>query len=247
MSHFSEPAAMQFEKTSSDRLEPIYLGCTWIENSISQYRQGRRKFSSLRGRQVIFPEKDFAAAAMHLYVGTFTLAEIAKMASLSSARLSFLRTQIDFMTLVDSLKASFARFFRENLILNEYAPLDYVSIAAEYSTFEELARNQIRVPLFKRMTQLAGSISKKEQHRLPIDSYDLRSFKKLFSFFIFEECFLQALAKPSFPELKRIAREIVWVRLEASYDELDSLLSPYPMRQEVKHELRTRLESLDLH
>jgi len=247
MSHFSGPTAMQFGETKSDRLEPIYLGYTWIENSIWEYRQGRRKFATLQGRQVIFPEKEFAAAAMHLYVGTFTLDEIANMASLSSAKLAFLRTQIDFMTLVDSLKASFARFFRENLMLNEYAPLDYVSIAAEYAAFEELARNQIRVPLFKRMTQLAASISRKERHRLPIDSYDLRSFKKLFSFFVFEERFLQALEKPSFPKLKRIAKEIVWVGLKANYDELDSLLSADPMRRQVKHELKTRLGSLDLH
>jgi hypothetical protein len=195
----------------------------------------------------MFPEKDLAAAAMHLYVGTFTLAEIANIVSLPSAKLAFLRTQIDFMTLVDSLKASFARFFRENLILNEYAPLGYVYIASEYAAFEELARNQIRVPLFKKMTELATSISEKERHQLSINSYDLRTFKKLFSFFVFEECFLQTLAKPSFPELKRIAKEIVWAKLEANYDELESLLSVDPMGDHVKHELKTRLGSLDLH
>jgi hypothetical protein len=69
----------------------------------------------------------------------------------------------------------------------------------------------------------------------------------LFSFFIFEECFLQALEKPSFPELKRIAREIVWLKLEANYTELESLLSAGYMGDRVKDELKARLGSLDLH
>ena len=119
MSHLGEPTPMELGATSSDGLEPVYLGYEWIENSISEYRRGRGRFASLHGKQVVFPEKDLAAAAMHLYVGTFTLDEIANMVSLPSAKLVFLRTQIDFMTLVDSIKASFARFFREKLILNE--------------------------------------------------------------------------------------------------------------------------------
>lgn len=195
----------------------------------------------------MFAESEFAAALMHLYVGTFSLDEIAGMVSSPAAKLAFLRTQIDFMTLVDSLKASFARFFRENLMLNEYPPIDYVSMAAEYAAFEELARNQIRVPLFKRMKQLADSISKKEFHQLPIDRYDLKSFKKLFSFFVFEECFLQALAKPSLPELKRIAKEIVWMRLDENYDELDSLLCAHLRWREARDALKARLGSLKLH
>jgi hypothetical protein len=195
----------------------------------------------------MFSERDFAAALMHLYVGTFSLDEIASMVSSPPAKLAFLRTQIDFMMLVDGLKASFTRFFRESLILNEYPPLHYVSIAAEYAAFEEVARNQIRVPLFKRMKLLADSISDKERHRLSIDPYDLRSFKKLFSFFVFEECFLEALAKPCLPELKRIAKEIVWIKLEENYDELDSLLHSDLLWHEAKDDLKARLDALKLH
>jgi hypothetical protein len=151
------------------------------------------------------------------------------------------------MTLVDTLKTSFAGYFREHLMLNEYPPVGYASIAAEYAAFEELARNQIRVPLFKRMKQLADAISDKESHDLSIDLSDLISLKKLFSFFVFEECFLQALAKPSLPKLKRIAKEIVWNRLNENYDELDSLLCTEPIWREVKDELKTRFVSLKIH
>jgi hypothetical protein len=246
MSRFSGHTAMQLGTTSSIKPEPVYLGRRWIQNAISEYRRGRGRLASLQGKRVIFPERDVAAAAMHLYVGTFTLDEIASVVSLPSAKLAFLRTQIDFMTLVDGIKASFARSFRENLILNEYAPLDYAYIASEYAALEELARNQIRVPLFKHMTKLGRSISEKERYQLPIDFYDLRTFKKLFSFFVFEECFLQALEKPSFPELRRIAKDIVWVKLEADYDELDSLLSMRHVRDKMRDELKARLGSLDL-
>ncbi|MBW1675137.1 MAG: hypothetical protein JRF30_02570 [Deltaproteobacteria bacterium] len=210
--------------TISDGFEPVFLGHRWIQNSILEYRRGNRKLPLLKGRAVIFPEKHFAAALMHLYVGTFSLAEIADMVSVTRAELSFLRTQIDFMILVDTLKVSFTRYFRDKLILNEYRPGEYASIAAEYATFEELARNQIRLPLFRRMKALATSISDKVKFDLSVDLYDLQTFKKLFSFFVFEESFLPALSKPSFQHLKRVAKEIVWKRLRADYDELDSLL-----------------------
>lgn len=210
--------------TKSDDFEPVFLGHRWIQNSISEYRKGNRKLVALKGRAVIFPERHFAAALMHLYIGTFSLEEIAGMVSATRAELGFLRTQIDFMMLVDALKVSFTTYFRDNLILNEYRPSEYASIAAEYAAFEELARNQIRVPLFRRMNALGTSISDKVKFDLSVDPYDLQNFKKLFSFFVFEESFLPALSKPSFQDLKRVAKEIVWERLKADYDELDSLL-----------------------
>ncbi len=237
---------LRAQRTKPHNTDPVFLGFTWIENAILEYRKGKRKFRSLNSRYIVFPEREFAAALMHLYVGNFSLNEIAGMVSTPPAKLAFLRTQIDFMTLVDSLKALFARFFRENLILNEYPLADYASIASEYAVFEELARNQIRVPLFRRMKQLADAISDKEHHELPIDVYDLRTFKKLFSFFVFEECFLQALTKPSFPQLKQVARKIVWFRLGEDYDALDSLLATGIVWPDVKNELKTRFQSLNL-
>jgi hypothetical protein len=225
--------------TKSEDFEPVFLGHKWIQNSILEYRRGKSKLASLKGRGVIFPERHFAVALMHLYVGTFTLAEIAEMCSLSPAELGFLHTQIDFMMLVDTLKMSFTRYFRDKLILNEYGPAEYASIAAEYAAFEELVRNQIRLPSFRRMKALATSISDKVEFNLSVDLYDLQTFKKLFSFFVFEESFLPALSKPSFPHLRRVAKEIVWRRLEEDYDELDSLLCVDFLGDRVKDELGT--------
>jgi hypothetical protein len=224
--------------------QSLFLGYRWIKDTIAEYRQGNRKLGSGKGQIVIFPERHLAAALMHLYVGAFSLGEIAGLASITKGELTFLRTQIDFMVLVDSFKASFARYFRQNLMVNEYSPVYYASIAAEYAFFEELARNQIRIPLFRRMTQLADSIEEKERHQYPIDLADLRSFKKLFSFFVFEECFLPDLARPSSQRLKTIAKGTVWNRLGEDYDELNDLASSEIVRQGMKDDLKAVLESL---
>lgn len=218
--------------------QSYFLGHRWIENTISEYRQGKCKLASLRKKRVMFPEEHFAAALMHLYIGTFSLPEIAGMASTTPAKLAFLRTQIDFMMLVDAAKVSFARHFRENLMSNDYPPVGYALIAAEYATFEELVRNQIRVPLFKSMKQYAGSISDKDRYGLPIRLYDLRSFKKLFSFLVFEESFVWRLAEPPSHEFKTVAKEIVWDKLGEDYGELDTLVSSELVKQGVKDELK---------
>ena len=225
---------MQTHGIVSDGFKPFFLGHRWIQNSISEYRRGKNRFRMLKGKAVVFPERHFAAAFMHLYVGTFSLAEIADVVSVTRAELTFLRTQIDFMVLVDTLKVSFTKYFREKLILNEYSPSEYASIAAEYATFEELARNQIRLPLFRRMEALANSISDKVDFDISLDPYQLQTFKKLYSFFVFEESFLPALSRPSFEHLERVAKEIVWKKLKADYDELDSLLCVDFPRKGVK-------------
>ena len=195
----------------------------------------------------MFSEKHFAAALMHLYIGTFSLAEIAEMASTTQGEVAFLRTQIDFMMLVDAAKASFAKHFREHLTSNEYPPFGYASIAAEYATFDEMARNQIRVPLISLMKQHADSISDKDRYDLPIDLYDLRSFKKLFSFFVFEKRFMRTLAKPSLQKLETIAKEIGWTRLDENYDEFDAVLSAGLINQGVREKIKALFAPLKLH
>lgn len=195
---------------------------------------------------MVLPESHFAAALMHLYVGTFSMADIADIVSTEPSVLIFLRTQIDFMTLVDKLKISFARYFRENLILNEYPPAVYASIAAEYALFEELVRNQIRIPLFRHMNRLAGSLSNKDRNDLPMDPYDLHLYRRLFSFFSFESCYLPGLVQHSMPELKRIAEEIVWARLGENDYSLSSLMADSLTKLNIKGELRALYKTLKI-
>jgi hypothetical protein len=163
-------------KEELDDLRSFFYGYRWIQNTVLEYRQGKCKLPSLRGKRVIFPEREFTAALMHLYLGGFSLSELADMTAISLAEVTFLRTQIDFMMLVDAAKASFARHFRDSLLLNEYPPVGYASIAAEYTTFEELVKNQIRFPLIRRMINYANSILDKDRHSLPINPCDLTDF-----------------------------------------------------------------------
>jgi len=149
--------------------------------------------------------------------------------------------------LVDTLKIAFARYFREKLMLNEYSPAHYASIAGEYAAFEELVRNQIRIPLSERMMTLAKSISDKVDYGLPIDSYDLNIFKRLFSFFVFERSYLPHLMQASLPQFERIAKEIVWGKVGADYQCLDPMLTRNYGRVDVKDELRERYRSLRIH
>jgi len=234
----------QSADSSIHTTQPLFLGYRWIEDTIAEYRQGNRNLGAGKGQIVIFPERHLAAALMHLYVGAISVGEIAGLVSITKGELTFLRTQIDFMVLVDSFKASFAKHFRLSLMANEYFSVDYASIAAEYAFFEELARNQIRIPLFRRMTQLADAIENKERHQCPIDLDYLRSFKRLFSFFVFEECFLPDLARPSSQRLKAIAKGTVWNRLGEDYDELNDLACSEMLRQEMTDNLKTLLKSL---
>ena len=224
---------------NSNDPKPVFLGQRWIEKSMSEYRRGKTRLAPLKSRGNIFPQRHFAAALMHVYVGTFSLTEIAGMVSATESELALWRAQIDFMMLVDAIKVSFTKYFRDKLILNEYSPHEYATIAAEYAAFEELARNQIRLPLFRRMKKLANSLSDKVEFDLSVDLYDLKSFKKLFSFFVFEESFLPALSRPSFHDLKRVAKEIVWERLKEDYDELDCWLSVDLPGNGVKDALKT--------
>ena len=242
--HFNR---MKHRTTQSALVAPVFLGHRWIESCITEYRKNNGKGISVEGKRVEFPESHYAAALMHVYVGTFSIGEIADLVSASPSVLNALRGQIDFMTLVDRLKIAFARHFREDLTLNAYSAAHYASIAAEYAAFEELVRNQIRVPLSGRLKTLAKSISDKVQYDLPIDSYDLHIFKKLFSFFVFEQRYLPGLVQSSLPQLERVAREIVWSRLGTDYESLDPSLTGKYEKLTMKEELRARYRSLRIH
>jgi hypothetical protein len=226
------------ERETFHDLPHFFFGYRWIQNTFSRYRRGDCKLAPLGERRLVFPRKQFAAALMHLYVGNLSLAEIASMIPMSPAELALLRNQIDFMMVVDAAKSSFAKHFRQKLLLNEYPPEGYASMAAEHSLLEELVQNQIRFPLMKKLMDQARAISAKSRCRLPIDPCYMTDFKKLFSFFYFEESFLRDRETDLFVNCKRIAKEIVWARLGEDYGELDLLLSKGFPKGKVKARLK---------
>jgi hypothetical protein len=222
---------------------PLFLGQRWIQQTLSKYRQGDCTLARLGSKRLVFEEKQFAAALMHLYMGGFSLAKMAAMTSISVAELNFLRTQIDFMMLVDAAKTSFSKYFRDKLLLNEYPVAGYASIAAEYTFLEEIVRNQIRCPLIRRLMDQAKIISEKNIYSLPIDRCHLRDFKKLYSFFFFEQALLPNMGTDLFRPYTIIAREMVWRPLEEDYYALELFLSDGLSQHRIREELKLRLSN----
>ena len=212
----------------------FFLGQQWIKTSIIEYRQSNQTISRLLRIRVQFPEKFFAAALLHIYLGTFSLEDITDLVLVTQEELTSQRTQIDFLILVDRLKVQFTRHFREKLTSNVYTPADYGAIAAEFAAFDEMTRNQIRVPLYIEMRELAGSIARKSEFDLPIDRSIFRSFQKLFSFFVFEPNFMPVGGKPLSREFSHIAEEIVWQRLGEDFAALASQLEVEPEHYPIK-------------
>jgi hypothetical protein len=229
---------IQTDNVNTNGQQFLFLGQQWIEKSITEYRQSNQTISRLLRKRVLLPEQFFAAALLHIYMGRFSLEEIADLALVAKEELLFQRTQIDFLTLVDCLRVQFTKYFRDKLTSNVYTPAKYAAIAAEYAAFDEITRNQIRVPLYIEMRALAKSIAKKTEYDLPIDLSDLRNFQKLFSFFVFEQNFLPALAKPASQELFQIAKKIVWQRLEENFALLVYQLETDPGQYSIKHTLK---------
>jgi len=238
---------VQADNQNANDRQLLFLGRQWIEKSLSEYRHDKQIISRLLRKRVVLPEKLFAAALLHIYMGTLSLKAIAELAFVTQEELIFQRTQVDFMTLVDRLKIQFTRYFRQRLTADVYTPAQYAGMAAEYASFDEMTRNQIRVPLYGEMKSLGKSIAKKTDYDLPLDLAALRSFQKLFSFFVFEQNFLPGLAKPAGPELYRIAKEIVWQRLEEDFAGLASELETTPAKYPIKHALRRLFGDLYAH
>ncbi len=216
--------------------DSIFLGQRWIQKRISEYSKEQKTIASLRDRTVTFPAELYLAGLMHIYTGSLSLAEIAKAAGVPLKEFKHWRTQIDFMILVDAAKVDFSNYFRQKLIINEYKPAEYRSIAAEYSLFDEQVRTQIRAPLFQKMKHLANSISNYNKVKLKIDRSDLRTFKKLYSFFMFEKSFLPTTYQETLRErFDRVAKEIVWSRLGVAYSDTEQLLGDNALKKNIKN------------
>jgi hypothetical protein len=216
--------------------DSTFLGQRWIQKRISEYSKERKAIASLRDRTVTFPAELYLAGLMHIYTGTLSLAEIAKAAGVPLKEFKHWRTQLDFMLLVDAAKVDFSDYFREKLLLNEFEPAEYRSIAAEYSLFDEQVRTQIRTPLFQKMKHLANSISNYNKVKLKIDRSDLRTFKKLYSFFMFEKNFLPTTYQETVRErLDLVAKDIVWSRLGVAYSDTEQLLGDNALKKNIKN------------
>ncbi len=225
--------------------DSIFLGQRWIRERISEYSKGQKTIAPLQNKSIVFPEKLYLAGLMHIYTGTLSLTEIARVVGVPLKEFTFWRTQIDFMVLVDAAKVNFSNYFKGNILINEYEPDQYRSIAAEYSLFDEQVRTQIRAPLFQKMKHLANSISNYNKVKLKIDRTDLRNFKKLYSFFMFEKNFLPiTYPDPMNERFNLVAKEIVWSKLGAAYSDTERLLGDNALKKNIKNFVMEQFQEL---
>ncbi len=139
------------------------------------------------GKRIIFSNYHYLAALLHIYTGTFKLTEIAELAGLPLEELKFHRAQLDFMTLVDYLKTKFSEWFRETILMRDFALEEYADIAWEYTKLDEMVQSQIKIPLLERIKHLTYACRDCQAAGKNLDTYDLNIFRRLMSFFILAE------------------------------------------------------------
>ncbi|MFH1077624.1 MAG: hypothetical protein V1753_12495 [Pseudomonadota bacterium] len=206
------------------RLNVLFLGQRWIEDRLLDYEKGIMATQCLKERPVVFPRSLYLSALLHIYLGKLTLSDIAKAADISIKELRSFKNQVDFLILVDAAKADFAAFFSKKLLNEEYTLAQYRSIAAEFSFLESKIKSRIAVPLLEKMKHLANSILNYHKVRLKLEKADLRSFQRLYSFFLFEKKMLvMSCPEPASNRLDSIARNIVWSNLGEMYPEAEQI------------------------
>jgi hypothetical protein len=229
-------------------VDSLFLGQDWIQERILEYSREQKPMVSLQQRGIVFPERIYLAGLLHIYTGSLTPAEIADAAGVSFKELGFWKVQIDFMVLADAAKVGFSDYFREELLMNDYEPSEYRSIASEYLLFDEQVRTQIRAPLFSQMKRVANSLSNYSRVKLKLDRSDLKIFKRLYSFFVFESDHLAAKPLEQAGErLDLVAKQIVWSGLNAKYSDTERLLSDKKLAKNIKNLVMERFDDLSVH
>ncbi len=217
----------------------------WIQKSVAAYDQ--TKGMSIRGKKMIFTKQQYLAALLQGYLGTLSLQEIADKIGMDIVNIRWLRTEADFMLLVDWGKRKFAEFFREHILINDFTASQYDSMAAEFSMLEELLQMQIRVPLYSRLREVARRIESAKEAQLRIRDDHLRFFAKLYKFFVFIEKYKPSVtSKVLQGNYKPLADNVVWPDLEEDPGGLyQTLASRHFEKGDWKiDELRRRLDDL---
>ncbi len=166
------------------------------------------------GKRIIFPNYHYLAALLHIYTGTFSLQQIAELASLPYEELQFHREQLDFMTLVDYLKTKFSEWFREVLIMQDFSLPEYADIAWEYTKLDEMVQSQIKIPLLERLKHLMRTCEGCLAAGRNLDPYDLNVFRRLMSFFVLVETIRPTLSSrlvkdKALPVAEKSVKEII--------------------------------------
>ena len=174
-------------------MKRTFLAAKWVGEALDRYHH-RPPRATIMGKRIIFSNYHYLAALLHIYTGTFNLAQIAELANLPLEELKFHRGQLDFMTLVDYLKTRFSEWFRETLIMRDFTLEEYADIAWEYTKLDEMVQSQIKIPLLERVKHLTYACRDRQAVGKTLDTYDLNVFRRLMSFFMLAEAIRPTLS-----------------------------------------------------
>ncbi|MDI6789611.1 MAG: hypothetical protein QME44_02850 [Thermodesulfobacteriota bacterium] len=223
----------------------FFLGSRWVGETLQRYRE-RPPLATLKGKRIVFSEREYTAALLHIYMGRGqNLSEIAELAHLSMGHLSFQRSQIDFMTLVDYLKTRFTAWYREILVIKEFSLTEYSDISEEFLLLDDIVQTQIRVPLWTQLRQTGLSLQSKIETELSIDAYDLTFFRRLFTFFILVDRLRPDVCHQMIKErLVPIAETLLEKDLEAIERQAEETYLTENIRDQLTQKLRAQIGAL---
>ncbi len=171
----------------------MYFTAEWVEAALERYRR-RQPEDTIMGKRVVFPERHYLAALLHIYTGSLSLEDIARLSGLSPEELLFQRTQVDFMSLVDYLRTRFSEWFREHLLLRDFEPAEYGRLALEYIHLEEQVQSQIKIPLLNQLKNLCYELEDRLSGGKRLAPYDEALFRRLLLFFLSSEALRPTLS-----------------------------------------------------
>ncbi len=190
----------------------------WVTKNIREYDEKRERKAGKR--KVIFPKSLYSAALFHIYRGALSISDIADRSGMNLGALDHWRTDLGFLLLIDFLKKECSEFIREKLLINDLTLQEYDAIGAEYSLLDEVVQNQIKVPLFNQLKDLAQRINSMKIGGLSLDRYNLTVFGRLFTFFLFVEKHTCQGSKMFSKTIKSIAENIVWPELGRDWSQV---------------------------
>lgn len=215
----------------------------WVTKNIQEYDQKKERKAGKR--KVVFPKNLYSAALLHIYRGALSITEIADWSGMNLEAFEHWRTDLGFLLLIDFLKKECSESIRERLLINDFTLQEYDAIGAEYSLLDEVLQNQIKVPLFNQMKDLAQRIDSRKKNDLPLDRYNLTVFGRLFTFFLFVEKHTHQGSKMFSKTIRSIAENIVWPELGRDWSQVILVLQDDRFLGDIKiKEVEVRIKRL---
>lgn len=244
---------MKNEKPENkSNLEPLFLYQRWLRKALKEYVTSTSPLE-LRGRLVVMPPRQYAAALMQAYFGKASLGWISETTGIPLESLQEWRTELKFLLLMDWSKSVFSEIFQQKLSSNDYSMVQYHCITGELWMLDESLQIVVRVRLYERLKILLERLSSCNRYGIRMETDDLNVFRRLLLFFLaLEHHCPNALQNRIQEKFLPFAKEVVWPILGHEYvveSELESARHKYPLpriRLLLANQLREIFDSKDI-